>query len=101
MFKVERDSQPGLELDRSRDAGGLHTLYSIPDSKPQSVLPDEAVHFTTHTTTQRNPFNLSPLWFGVAIALTTALLVGGAVGAGLGLAKSQSSRCDTAAVPTV
>jgi hypothetical protein len=100
MFKAGRDSQPGLELDCSRDASALHSLSSLTDSKPHPIHPDEAVQFNTYATVRRNPFNLSPLWFGAAIALTTALLVGGAVGIGLGLTKSQSSRCNLQAAGT-
>ncbi|KAI6086947.1 hypothetical protein F4821DRAFT_259455 [Hypoxylon rubiginosum] len=41
-----------------------------------------------------NPFGLSPLAFGMLIALVTALIVGATIGAGLGVSLAKKERCD-------
>ncbi|KAI1410085.1 hypothetical protein F5Y13DRAFT_168312 [Hypoxylon sp. FL1857] len=47
---------------------------------------------------RRNPFDLSPFASGVLISLVTALIIGAALGGGLGAALSKKRECGTSAV---
>ncbi|KAI1144252.1 hypothetical protein F5Y05DRAFT_22434 [Hypoxylon sp. FL0543] len=79
----------------------VHSPNHLPEVLQYKPTPDPGVTYPSGLSQQylhpqsRNPFNLSPLAFGALISLLTALIVGAALGGGLGAALSKREECGT------
>lgn len=79
----------------------VHEQVQLPEAvqnKPAPII-EEAnpsnVSQQQESPEHRNPFGLTPLAFGVLVALVTASIVGAAIGGGLGGALGNKEKCQT------
>jgi len=85
-------TEPGIgeEADRKLQQPGLEAYNDQDTTKEVYSGPTYPSRYPNNGIRQpRNPFGLSALGFGFFVALFTAIIVGGAVGGGLGITLSS------------
>jgi hypothetical protein len=87
--------QQGLEFDSDQNGAkrsGYHDKQPVSSHDHSDAFHDDNETGKTHQKeTSRTPFGLSPLLFGLLVALGTAIIIGGAVGGGVGSQIKPSS----------
>jgi hypothetical protein len=90
MFDPSERDQPGLEVDKTKEAP--HAIYPVANNKLEDR---DGYNDVSQTSGERklrhNPFGLRPLWFGILIAVITTVVVGAAIAGGLGGTMANSS----------
>jgi hypothetical protein len=87
--RYERD-QPGLEIDRTKEAPC--TIYPVTNNEREHRGGSNDVSRTSGEHKLRhNPCGLRPLWFGILIAIITTVVVGAAIGGSIGGTMANSS----------
>ena len=83
MYDRSDKDQPGLEVNANQE--GLYTFYPVTNDKLEDLdLHKDVPKPGSDRRSRQNPCGLTPLWFALLIAFTTALIVGAAVGGAVG-----------------
>jgi hypothetical protein len=85
--------QPGLEAVDQREKMLQQQQY-VNSYGPEVAPNPSPTHYSQTQQQKRNPFGLSPLAFGLLVGVITAIVIGAALGGGIGaaLASCQSQK---------